>query len=162
VPVTHSFMQHSIYAMTSATNNPATNIANNTYCRQHQCKSRQREWFEPCMVLDAFVILICEPHGIDDLLYDWCLEKATTLVLQERPMLSTRYQSLQPACHAGHQTLNVKLAPSLSSSTRARFFLIADLVWLLWKLNMTLTRGQTLALSSLRTCEPQLVIYIKS
>ena len=71
------------------------------------------------------------------------------------------YQSLQWAHPTANQpTLNAKFAPSFSSSTNARFFLIANLVWLLWKLNIISTRGRSLVLSSLRTCEPRLVIYI--
>jgi len=64
-------------------NNPGTNVENNTYCYQHECESGLREWLEPGMVLDTFITLVCEPHGIDNLLYDWCLEKAMMLVLQE-------------------------------------------------------------------------------
>ena len=65
---------------------------NNTYGCQHQCQSREREWFEACEVLDTFVILVCKPHCIDNFLDDWRLEKAMTLVLHECPMLSTTYK----------------------------------------------------------------------
>jgi len=80
-------------------------------------------------MLDAFVVLVCKPHRIDNFLDDWRLEKATTFILHGRPMLSTPYQSLQPVRPTGNeQTLNVKFAPSFSSSAKARFFLIANLV----------------------------------
>ena len=104
------------------------------------------------VMFDAFVVLVCKPHHIDYFLDDRCLEKATTLVLQERPMLSAAYQQLRPVHLTGNeQTLNAKLAPSFNSSAKVRFFLMADLVWLLWKLNITSTRGQSLALSSPHT-----------
>ena len=71
------------------------------------------------------------------------------------------YQSLWRAHPTANQpTLNAKFAPSFSSSANVRFFLIADLVWLLWKLNIISTRGRSLVLSLPQTCEPRLVIYI--
>ena len=48
-------------------------------------------------MLDAFIILVCEPHSIDDFLYDRRLEKAMTLVLYERPMLSTHTSVMMPS-----------------------------------------------------------------
>ena len=57
--------------------------------------------------------------------------------------------------------LNAKLAPSFNSSANVWFFLVAVFIWLLWKLNITSTRGQTLALSSPWSCEPRIVICIQ-
>ena len=45
-------------------------------------------------MLDAFVVLVHEPHRLADFLDDWRLEKTMALILHERPMLFTTYQSL--------------------------------------------------------------------
>ena len=132
VPVNHSSMQHSTYKPTDISINAVG--VQWTHCSQDKRESwkRKRKWFEVLREDHCFVGLVGEPHCIDNLLYERCLEEPTTLVFLGCHMLHLICCSTEKTAAKIH-ALKAKFVPSFSDSANARFFLITDLLWPLRK-----------------------------